>query len=83
MVTNNSISSSYLCNQLKQTKMKKLFVLFAAATLLVGFQACKHNEETATEETAVVEEAPAVDSSAVVATPDSAAAVVAVDSTKK
>ena len=58
--------------------MKKLFVLFAAATLLVGFQACKHNEETA-----VVEEAPAVDSSAVVATTDSAAAVVAVDSTKK
>ncbi|MFN8284160.1 MAG: hypothetical protein U0U67_13155 [Chitinophagales bacterium] len=63
--------------------MKKLFVLFAAATLFVGVQACKHNEEPATEETAVVEEAPVVDSSAAVtATPDSTAAV-AVDTTKK
>ena len=49
--------------------MKKLFVLFAAATLLVGFQACKHNEETATEETAVVEEAPAVEAAPEVEAP--------------
>ena len=61
--------------------MKKLFVLFAAATLLVGFQACKHNEETATEETAVVDEV-AVDSTAAVVT-DSAAAPVVADSTAK
>ena len=41
--------------------MKKLFVLFAAATLFVGVQACKQAEETATEETTEVatEEAPA------------------------
>ena len=29
--------------------MKKLFVLFAAATLFVGVQACKQNAEEATE----------------------------------
>ena len=61
--------------------MKKLFVLFAAATLLVGFQACKHNEETATDETAVVEETPAVDTT--VAVVDTTAAAPAVDTTKK
>ena len=61
--------------------MKKLFVLFAAATLLVGFQACKHNEETATDETAVVEETPAVDTT--VAAVDTTVAAPAVDTTKK
>jgi len=58
--------------------MKKLFVLFAAATLFVGVQACKSTEQPAEEVTAteeVVEEAPAVvDSAAAVV--DSAAAVV-------
>ncbi|MDB5227924.1 MAG: hypothetical protein JWN78_2117 [Bacteroidota bacterium] len=53
--------------------MKKLFLLFATVTLLVGVQACKQKEETTNEEaTEVVTE----DSSAV--TP-----VVAVDSTAK
>jgi hypothetical protein len=38
--------------------MKKLFVLFAAATLFVGVQACNQKEEAAEEvtEEAVVEE---------------------------
>ena len=35
---------------IKPIKMKKLFVLFAAATLFVGVQACKQKEEAATEE---------------------------------
>lgn len=30
--------------------MKKLFLLFATATLLIGFQACKQKEEAATTE---------------------------------
>lgn len=74
----------YLCTQLKQPKMKKLFVLFAAATLLVGFQACKNNSETATEENAVVE-APAADSTVSVVTTDSTTTTTTVvaDSTKK
>jgi hypothetical protein len=58
--------------------MKKLFVLFAAATLFVGVQACKNQatEETATEETTeVTTEAPA-DSTAT-AVVDSAATTAA------
>ncbi len=49
--------------------MKKLFVLFAAATLFVGVQACKQKEEAATEEQTEVTttEAPAQDSAAAVA----------------
>ena len=62
--------------------MKKLFVLFAAATLFVGVQACKQKEEATTEETTetevVTDSVPAV--TPVVA--DSTATVV-VDSTKK
>jgi hypothetical protein len=50
--------------------MKKLFVLFAAATLFVGVQACKPaaepEQETEVTETEVVDEvAPAVDTTAV------------------
>jgi hypothetical protein len=66
---------------IKPNKMKKLFVLFAAATLFVGVQACKQKEEAATEEAtevtteAVTEDATAVvDSAAVVAPADSAVA---------
>ena len=49
--------------------MKKLFVLFAAATLFVGMQACKQKEEAATEEQTEVAttEAPAQDSTTAVA----------------
>jgi hypothetical protein len=60
--------------------MKKLFVLFAAATLFVGVQACKQKEEAATEEatevtTEVVADSTAiVDSTAVAAPADSAVA---------
>ena len=57
--------------------MKKLFVLFAAATLFVGVQACKQKTEEATEATTeeVTEEAaPVVDSAAVAAPADSDAA---------
>ena len=53
--------------------MKKLFVLFAAATLFVGVQACKQKEEAATEEATEVSTA-VVDSAAVVAPADSAVA---------
>lgn len=35
--------------------MKKLFLLFATVTLLVGFQACKQKEEAATEEVVIEE----------------------------
>lgn len=52
--------------------MKKLFLLFATVTLLIGFQACKQKEEAATEEATEVttEVAPAVtgDSTATVDT---------------
>lgn len=56
--------------------MKKLFLLFATATLLIGFQACKQKEEAAaTESTEVVatDESAAVtgDSTAVAAEDDS------------
>ena len=59
--------------------MKKLFVLFAAATLFVGVQACKQKEEAATEEatevtTEVVADSTVVDSTAVVAPADSVVA---------
>ena len=37
--------------------MKKLFVLFAAATLFVGVQACKQKAEEATEEVTEATEA--------------------------
>mgnify|MGYP006920743653 CR=1 FL=1 len=61
--------------------MKKLFVLFAAATLFVGVQACKQKEEaTEATETEVTTEA-TVDTAAPVVV-DTTAAVVA-DSTKK
>ena len=58
--------------------MKKLFVLFAAATLFVGVQACKSTEQPAEEETTTEEVVEATeevveDAAAVV---DSAAAVV-------
>ena len=36
--------------------MKKLFVLFAAATLFVGVQACKSNEEPTEEVVEATEE---------------------------
>ncbi|MBK9793967.1 MAG: hypothetical protein IPP60_12965 [Sphingobacteriales bacterium] len=52
--------------------MKKLFVLFAAATLFVGVQACKQKEEAATEEATEVTTEVVADSTAVV---DSAAVV--------
>lgn len=57
--------------------MKKLFVLFAAATLFVGVQACKQKEEAATEEATEVTEAVTEDATAVV---DSAAVVAPADS---
>ncbi len=65
---------------IKPIKMKKLFVLFAAATLFVGVQACKQKEEAATEEatevtTEVVADSPAADSAAVVAPAADSAAV--------
>ncbi len=66
---------------IKPIKMKKLFVLFAAATLFVGVQACKQKEEAATEEatevtTEVVADPTAVvDSAAVVAPAADSAAV--------
>ena len=47
--------------------MKKLFVLFAAATLFVGVQACKQKEEAATEEATEVTTEVVADSTAVVA----------------
>lgn len=57
--------------------MKKLFLLFATATLLVGVQACKQKEEAATEEaTEVVTE----DTSAVTPVTDSTAAAPKTDS---
>ena len=70
-------------SKLNQFKMKKLFVLFAAATLFVGVQACKQKEEAATEETTeVTTEAPA-DSTATAAPADSTAkAAPAADSAK-
>ena len=52
--------------------MKKLFVLFAAATLFVGVQACKSTEQPAEEVVEATEEV-VEDAAAVV---DSAAAVV-------
>lgn len=64
--------------KLNQIKMKKLFVLFAAATLFVGVQACKQKEEAATEEATEVTTEVATDSTAVVA--DSTAAAPAADS---
>ena len=57
--------------------MKKLFVLFAAATLFVGIQACKQKEEAATEEATEVTTEVVADSTAVV---DSAAVVAPADS---
>ncbi|HOY41745.1 MAG TPA: hypothetical protein PLX60_07780 [Chitinophagales bacterium] len=57
--------------------MKKLFVLFAAATLFVGVQACKQKEEAATEEATEVTTEVVADSTAVV---DSAAVVAPADS---
>ena len=57
---------------IKPIKMKKLFVLFAAATLFVGVQACKQKEEAATEEATEVTTEVVADSTAVV---DSAAVV--------
>jgi uncharacterized lipoprotein YajG len=66
----------YICIQIKTTnKMKKLFVLFAAATLFVGVQACKQKEET-TEATEEVTTEATVDTAAVAATVDTAAAAV-------
>jgi hypothetical protein len=62
---------------IKPNKMKKLFVLFAAATLFVGVQACKQKEEAATEEATEVTEAVTEDATAVV---DSAAVVAPADS---
>ena len=50
--------------------MKKLFLLFATVTLLVGVQACKQKEETTEEATEEV----SVDSSAVTPVVDSTAA---------
>jgi len=61
--------------------MKKLFVLFAAATLFVGVQACKQKEE-ATEATEEVTTEATVDTTAPVAVDTTAPAVVA-DSTTK
>ena len=49
--------------------MKKLFVLFAAATLFVGMQACKQKEEAATEEATEVTTEEVVTDSAAVAAP--------------
>ncbi len=62
--------------------MKKLFVLFAAATLFVGVQACKQKEE-ATEATEEVTTEATVDTAAVAAPVDTAAAAVVADSTAK
>ncbi len=62
---------------IKPNKMKKLFVLFAAATLFVGVQACKQKEEAATEEATEVTTEVVADSTAVV---DSAAVVAPADS---
>ena len=68
--------------------MKKLFLLFATVTLLVGVQACKQKEEAAatTEVAPVVEAAPVVvvDSPAVASTPEvKKGGVAAVDPNKK
>ena len=57
--------------------MKKLFVLFAAATLFQRVQACKQKEEAATEEATEVTTEVVADSTAVV---DSAAVVAPADS---
>ena len=70
----------YICTQLKQPTMKKLFVLFAAATLFVGVQACKQKEEAATEETTEVTTEVTTDSVVAPVTVDSTTVVV--DSTK-
>ncbi len=56
--------------------MKKVFVLFAAATLFVGVQACKQKTEEPTDASEVVDSAAAVVDEAA-ATVDSAANAVA------
>jgi hypothetical protein len=56
--------------------MKKLFLLFATVTLLVGVQACKGKEE-ATEETTEAVATETVDTTAAAATVDTAAAAAA------
>lgn len=65
--------------------MKKLFVLFAAATLFVGMQACKQKEEAATEEQTEVTttEAPAADSTAAAAPATDSTAAAAKGAVKK
>ena len=52
--------------------MKKLFLLFATATLLIGFQACKQKEEAAATESteAVATDAAATADSTAVASED-------------